>query len=656
MRRSGTARRGIHILLVVLTLLLSVPSVFGTNYYASPVRSLVTVAKPNVILQSGNVANSTIYVNSTSASVTTPTLNYPTGYNVLQGTYSSGTLPASVNAIDSSYFVVSSTPGGATKFAETEFTFSVSSTAPLQLNFTVVQQFTRGSVLVTIQVFNYTGSSYPTSGQGYLTYTSSATANTDETKDLVITTNPQHYTSAGAAKVKIKAEAGQTFDKRVNFLRLFYYQTQYGTTTPTLNYPSGYNIVYGTYSSGTVPGSVNATDTNFFITSSQTPATQTLRPNAAGTYQAWTTFGSPPSHWQGTSDQSDTTGVETISTASKETQNLANTTATGTIQTVTAYIRALATGSGSPESAVILWRTYGTDYESLSINIGRTAFADYSEARTTNPNTGSAWTWAEVNALEIGSRAATLAQAGDKIQIAEYWIVVSYEPVGGITAETEFTFTVSTATPLRLNFTIVQQYTTASVSVTIQVYNYTGASYPTSGQGYLTYTSSATASTDETKTLTITTNPQQYTSAGAVKIKIRGEKSGSSGFDQKANFVRLYYYLQTFDYVLKIVNQQTTSYDIRLNAVGLTQSNIGRLSNFTVWLHDGAISVQLQILSGSFSTQTGSLYRLIGSGTAYLVIKLSASSSGVSTVDSYLQIYEIGTTAHTDYRLTFKIT
>lgn len=75
-------------------------------------------------------------------------------------------------------------------------------------------------------------------------------------------------------------------------------------------------------------------------------------------------------------------------------------------------------------SAVILWRTYDTDYES-SANSITTAFANYSQTRTTNPNTGSAWTWAEVNNLEIGSRATALGST-ETIQVSEFWIVVDY--------------------------------------------------------------------------------------------------------------------------------------------------------------------------------------------------------------------------------------
>jgi len=156
------------------------------------------------------------------------------------------------------------------------------------------------------------------------------------------------------------------------------------------------------------------------LTSSQI----TLRPNAVGTYQQWSTYGTGTAHWDRTSDQNDATGVEvTGSTVLKEAENLGDRAQTGTINAVTAYMRAKASGRAQPEKAVILWRTGDSDYESSEFNINRGNFKNESEPRTTNPNTDSAWTWAEVNALEIGSRATTL-DSTETIQVSEYWIVV----------------------------------------------------------------------------------------------------------------------------------------------------------------------------------------------------------------------------------------
>ena len=219
----------------------------------------------------------------------------------------------------------------------------------------------------------------------------------------------------------------------------------------------------------------------------------------------------------------------------------------------------------------------------------------------------------------------------------------------------EFLFNVSSVPPAQLNFTIVQKYSQASLSVTIQVYNYGTTSYPTSGQGYLTYTSSPTANTDETKTLTITTSPQSYPSAGAAKIKI-STTSTNNDYTHSINFLKLNYYQQTYDYVLKIVNLQPTAYGIRLDASPFTPSNLARVSNFTAWFYNPA-TVQLQVLSGSMTTQTGPTFTLSASSTILLAVQLTASGPGLTVVDCYLRIYPSGsTTTHTDYRLTFKMT
>jgi len=86
--------------------------------------------------------------------------------------------------------------------------------------------------------------------------------------------------------------------------------------------------------------------------------------------------------------------------------------------------------SAPSEKAVILWRNNNINYESVAFAISRTAFTDYSEKRTTNPSTGLPWTWAEINALEIGSRAST-SGSDETMQVSEFWIVVDYAGTGG---------------------------------------------------------------------------------------------------------------------------------------------------------------------------------------------------------------------------------
>jgi len=155
-------------------------------------------------------------------------------------------------------------------------------------------------------------------------------------------------------------------------------------------------------------------------------STLTLRPNAAGSWQLWSTFGSGSAHYDRVADESDLSGVEiTNDNVKRETENLENTPQTGTINHVTAYARAKATGKAKPEGMLIIWRTYSTDYESIKAGVSHTDFTDVSEQRNTNPNTGLAWTWDEINLLQIGCQAQDL-DATEKIQVSELWIVVDY--------------------------------------------------------------------------------------------------------------------------------------------------------------------------------------------------------------------------------------
>jgi len=110
----------------------------------------------------------------------------------------------------------------------TEFIFSgMTTNSPTQLNFTVVSHYNVSNVNVTIHVWNYSSSAYVTSGEGYLTYTSTGA---NVTKALNITTNPQFYTSSGYVKIKVTGVSSTTaqFQQKVNQIKLAY---KYGVST-----------------------------------------------------------------------------------------------------------------------------------------------------------------------------------------------------------------------------------------------------------------------------------------------------------------------------------------------------------------------------------------------------------------------------------------
>jgi len=222
---------------------------------------------------------------------------------------------------------------------------------------------------------------------------------------------------------------------------------------------------------------------------------------------------------------------------------------------------------------------------------------------------------------------------------------------------TEFTFSVTTNPPTQLNFTIVSEYDASSVSVTIQLWNYSSSSYATTGEGYLAYSSSGS---NETKLLSINTNPQNFTSSGNAKIKLAGVFSTTTQYQQKANQIKLDYSYSAssdYDYVLKIVNQASESWKIRLRAY--SESNIARLTNCTIYFRDSTdgTSGQIYIISGSYTQQTGPWYDLpISPAERYIVLSLDASDSEVSYIYVYLEILVPDKTTYAQYVLTFEIT
>jgi hypothetical protein len=107
-------------------------------------------------------------------------------------------------------------------------------------------------------------------------------------------------------------------------------------------------------------------------------------------------------------------------------------------------------------------------------------------------------------------------------------------------AEVEFAGSSDTHSWRQLNWTIVTAWTTDSVNVTAQLYNYTLENYLTSGNGYITYKSSSEPSTAETKHQSIISNPEDFrNNTGGWKIRIAGAKSTDTEFDLKIDLIEL---------------------------------------------------------------------------------------------------------------------
>jgi hypothetical protein len=109
-----------------------------------------------------------------------------------------------------------------------------------------------------------------------------------------------------------------------------------------------------------------------------------------------------------------------------------------------------------------------------------------------------------------------------------------------------------------------------------------------------------------------------------------------------------------FNYVLKSIEQDGSNWKVRLKAYD--QSNIGILTNCTIYLYDGSNSTQIIILNGAYDQQTGPWYDLFALDTHYLWMHAEKSAGGTSYVYAYLEILIPSTTTYAQYVLTFKIT
>jgi len=119
--------------------------------------------------------------------------------------------------------------------AEVEFTGSSNMQTWTNLLWQIENAWTASQVTATIQFYNYTLDGYAVSGNGYTSYVSSATPNTDESKNKTVTVNPDHFrNSTGYWRVKIKGvkSTGVQFQMKVNWIDLQVVYSSDGSSTP----------------------------------------------------------------------------------------------------------------------------------------------------------------------------------------------------------------------------------------------------------------------------------------------------------------------------------------------------------------------------------------------------------------------------------------
>jgi hypothetical protein len=659
--------------LLFATLSFSVYGYVNNLYYVQAFSISAETSK--VILGQGTAGSSTIYTNSTSAkaSVTAPEPNVttynPDSYSILNGTYVSGSVPTSVQSVDTDYFIVESSesatstsgynPSGYNLLGNT--TYVSGALSDLQTNDSVYMQF-----------------------RSYATATSPQTlyAHQETTTIGGATYRLQKLESADSGGVTLAADIGSPGRK---LLDKFAYPL-----TGVSHIPASTWTFYYRVNRDTGAGDVYC-DVDILIRQANGSIRQTIATDVAQSAEItseWTTLSATYS-WSGYTvvDQTDYLEIDyymdvwisspgggyaylriddntlpiadqtritniylpsqfTVEVEFTGTSNTASWThLVWTIDsafttagvTTTFQLYNYSSGSYSTSGDGYMNETMGTTDVTKTQNI------------TTNPtdfrdNSGN---WK----IKITGVKNTTSQFDFKVDLTEF------EPTywSEYTVSTEFLFSnMTTETPIQLNFTVVSEYDVDSVNVTIQVWNYSSSAYVTSGQGYLFYTS---AGANETKLLSIDENPHFYASNGSAKIKITAVKSTISQFNQKINQIKLDYCYSsqaTYDYILKIDNQVSDSWKIRLRAYN--ESNIGRLFNCTIYFYNGdGVSRHIYVLDGAYSQQYGNWYNLNGLGVVYIAMAVSASTAGTSYIYAFLEVLIPNTSTYNLMIITFEI-
>ncbi|MFC2033864.1 hypothetical protein ACFLTT_00465 [Chloroflexota bacterium] len=100
---------------------------------------------------------------------------------------------------------------------------------------------------------------------------------------------------------------------------------------------------------------------------------------------------------------------------------------TGSINYVEVYIVAKVTDNATQTSAYVHMKTNGNEYNGSEENVTND-YTTFSTQWTTNPQTASAWTWSEINSLQIG---VALRKGGAAIdtRCTQVYVEVNYDAI-----------------------------------------------------------------------------------------------------------------------------------------------------------------------------------------------------------------------------------
>ena len=675
-------RRLIWLVLTLFVLLgYSLQSVAGSAYYSLVMQDYGTVSSPPVILQNGTAGTSNIYTNSTSAKARaaapapTPTY-YPNSCNVVTGTYLSGSVPSSVQSVDSNYFIARSSPTATSTTAYNPSSYSPLGNTAL-VSGTTTDLVSNNSVYMTFRSY-----ASNTSAQPLYTHQETTTIGGSTYYSLKLST-------ADTAGTTLSGDAGTLGRKLMG--RFVY------PLTGVSSIPASTWTVYYRASQG--HGNVEShCDVDILVRMSNDTIRSTIATNVAnsatltstiswvtlsGTY-SWGTYNVVDQtdyleidyyrqvtvvkatylvnlriddNTLAVADQTRATNIYLPSQYTSEVEFIGSSNVQPWYQLVWSVDLSWTTGSVVVSIQVYNYTlggypTSGNGYYSYTSSSTANIDETRTQTITTNPTefrNGTGY-WK----IKIKGVKSTTTQFDFKAD----WIEYKPSHYAEYTVSTEFLFSsMTTNTPTQLNFTVVTQHDVSSVNVTIQVWNYSSSSYVTSGDGYATYISAGSG--NETTYLNININPQFYTSTGNAKINVTGVLTTNSTYQQETNQIKLVYKYDaspSYDYVLRVNNTVTDSWEVRLKK--FDNSSIGRLQNCTIYFRNStnANSTQIIIENGSFNQTEGPWYNLASMETTYIAITVQANSEATSYIYTYLEILIPNTTTYAQYVITFEIT
>jgi hypothetical protein len=459
---------------------------------------------------------------------------YPNEYNVLSGIYFSGTVPSSIQTVDSEYFITRSAGTASATMAYNPLScnllggtaFVSGAISDLASNDGVYMTFRSYASQSSSGTFGYTnaGSSYTTvNGDQMYGSVFTSPAYSDMTVQGITFRGRASFGTANVKGVLVRHSdlAIVAVGNSVSISTMANWYTSTFSSPPSLSANTEYVIML-------IP-SASIRFYYFFGSSNQghydstnsytTPTNPTDAAHNNNQYSIYCTF---------TYSSQYTCEVEFIGTSNTEswTQLVWTVDSSFTTDGVTATFQLYNYQTGS-------YPTSGDGY--LSGTIGTTDVTK-TQTITTNP------TYFRDASGNWKIKVTGVKNTNSQFDFKADWIEFKTAYYNEYTASTEFTFSsMTTKTPAQLNFTIVSEYNLANVNVTIQVWNYSSSAYVTNGEGYLVYTSNGS---NETNLLSININPQFYTSNGNAKIKITGVKSTSTQYLQKINQIMLYYKIE----------------------------------------------------------------------------------------------------------------